>query len=182
MSVYPPSVVPHDLRVSSTPGVALRHHSRRLRPYLAADPAQKLRSAEAPDPRAHRPLDPRRRAPPNCSSTNRRCRARVGQRGRRTTLGRGGGSGGWRVSAAAARRRARGRGAQGLPPTYGYLRPTQPSPPPPHPYAPLQSYVNIHYYHSQRWPSPCAQRDVLGRCAGHARRGSLAGGIAAHWS
>ena len=84
------------------------------------------------------------------------CRARVGQRGRRSMerSGRGGGSGGWRVSAAAARRRARGRGAQGLPPTYGYLRPTQPPPPPPHPYAPLQSYVNIHYYHSQGGQAP----------------------------
>ena len=190
VSRNPPSAEPHDLRVSSTPGVALRHHSRRLRPYLAADPAQKLRSAEAPDPRAHRSLGNRWRVlwtnPPrrdHCSSTNHRL---PGARGAAWTTDdareRGGGSGGWRVSAAAARRRARGRGAQGLPPTYGYLRPTQPSPPPPHPYAPLQSYVNIHYYHSQRWPSPCAQRDVLGPRADHARRGSLAGGIAAHWS
>lgn len=151
MSIDPPSAEPHDLRVSSTPGVALRSHSRRLRPYLAADPAQKLRSAEAPDPRAHRPLGTRRKNPRtnprsgNTAARPPRCRAaRVGQRGRRTPLGRGGGSGGWRVSAAAARRRARGRGAQGLPPTYGYLRPTQPSPPQPHPRAPLPSYLNIH--------------------------------------
>ena len=56
MSVNPPSVEPHDLRVSSTPGVALRRHSRRLRPYLAADPALMVRSAEAPELSAHRPL------------------------------------------------------------------------------------------------------------------------------
>ena len=53
MSRNPPSAEPHDLRVSSTPGVALRHHSRRLRHYLAADPAQKLRSARRHRTRVH---------------------------------------------------------------------------------------------------------------------------------
>ena len=54
--VWSPSAEPHDLRVSSTPGVALRGHSRRLRHYLAADPALMVRSAEAPELSAHRSL------------------------------------------------------------------------------------------------------------------------------
>ena len=72
MSRNPPSAEPHDLRVSSTPGVALRSHSRRLRHYLAADPARMVRSAEAPEQRARRSLGHRRRVPPDCSPTDRR--------------------------------------------------------------------------------------------------------------
>ena len=44
----------------------------------AADPALMVRSAEAPELSAHRSLGDRWRVPPNCSPTNRRCRARVG--------------------------------------------------------------------------------------------------------
>ena len=94
MSRNPPSPAaePHDLRVSSTPGDALRSHSRRLRLYLAADPARMIRSAEAPEQRAHRSLGNRRknrRTNPQAGTPqlDRRRRARVGLRRRTTNQG-----------------------------------------------------------------------------------------------